>query len=625
MGPVDEIKERLDIVEVIASYVPLQKAGRNYKALCPFHAEKTPSFVVFPENQRWHCFGACGEGGDVFTFVMKQEGWDFRTALEELARRAGVELKPRTPAQVRAEEEDDHLHGLLDMATRYYHQHLTHAPEAENARDYIHRRGLTSSTVESFLLGYSPRSWDSLQTYLRKHGYEADALVKAGLVVEREEASSTYDRFRDRLMIPIRDVKGNVVGFGARTLDPAGQPKYINSPQTRLFDKSRLLYGLDAARRDIRRQDQAVIVEGYMDVMQAHQAGFTNVVAQMGTALTESQLQQLQQYTRRLVLALDPDTAGVQATLRGVQVAHETLSKDVQPVFDPRGLVGYAERMDAQIKILQLPGGKDPDDLIREQPERWQELVRTARPVVQFYMEQLLTASDLSDATVKKSVADTMLPLLRSVPDPIERNAYAQDLARALDISAPQFLHELERRIRQTARRSSTGDTTMLSDVLDTSKSDLERYCLSALMYSSSLLTNVNGALEAKGFDPLAVHDFKDAGWRAIFEVLQALLLSGGTASRDTLRESLAPELQEYVDQLQALDKLGYGSDKLVRDLARTILRLREPVLAREVQELGLLIREAQQIGDERIREYAATLRTKTDLLRRTQKALIKL
>ncbi|HEY73791.1 MAG TPA: DNA primase, partial [Thermoflexia bacterium] len=320
MSVVDEIKERLDIVEVISSYTPLKKSGRNYKALCPFHSEKTPSFVVFPESQHWHCFGACAEGGDLFSFVMKHEGWDFRTALEELARRAGVELRPRTPAQVKEEEEADRLRELLTTAARYYNHLLQHASEAKAARAYIARRSLDDETVERFRLGYSLPGWNRSRDYLTEQGYTIEELVKAGLLV-RKETGSTYDRFRERLMIPIRDAQGRVIGFGARTLDPEGVPKYLNSPQTPLFDKSRTLFGLDLARKTIRRKDQVVIVEGYMDVMQAQQAGFANVVAQMGTALTEPQLRQLQRYTKRLVLALDPDAAGVQATLRGVEVA----------------------------------------------------------------------------------------------------------------------------------------------------------------------------------------------------------------------------------------------------------------------------------------------------------------
>ncbi|MBE9507556.1 MAG: DNA primase, partial [Chloroflexi bacterium] len=453
MSVIDEVKSRLDIIEVISSYIPLQKSGRNYKALCPFHSEKTPSFVVFPESQHWHCFGACGEGGDVFTFVMKREGWDFRTALQELARRAGVELRPRTSAQVEAEEEADRLRELLATAAQYYHHLLRHAQEAQSVRAYVAKRELSDETAERFLLGYSLPGWDHARDYLTEHGYTVEELIKAGLLVQREESGSTYDRFRDRLMIPIRDVQGRVIGFGARTLDPEGVPKYLNSPQTSLFDKSRTLFGLDLARKTIRREDRVVIVEGYMDVMQAQQAGFANVVAQMGTALTEPQLRQLQRYTKRLVLALDPDAAGVQATLRGVEMARETLEQEWEPVFDPRGLVGHEGRLGAEIRVLRLPRGQDPDDLIRKDPRRWATLIEEAVSVVDFYLQILLEGLDLEDTKAKAQVVDKLLPVLQAVANPVEREDYVQKIARALRVDVRAVQSRLRSASHRPARR----------------------------------------------------------------------------------------------------------------------------------------------------------------------------
>ena len=622
MSVIDEVKGRLDIVEVISSYVPLQKAGRNYKALCPFHSEKTPSFVVFPDSQRWHCFGACGEGGDVFTFVMKREGWDFRTALEELARRAGVELRPRTSAQVQAEEESGRLRELLTAAAQYYQHLLRHAPEAEAARAYVARRDLSDETVERFLLGYSLPGWEGARAYLTERGYTVEELVKAGLLVQREDSGSTYDRFRDRLMIPICDAQGRVTGFGARTLDPEGVPKYINSPQTPLFDKGRTLFGLDLARQSIRREDRAVIVEGYMDVMQAHQAGFTNVVAQMGTALTEPQLRQLQRYTRRLVLALDPDAAGIQATLRGVEVAREALAQEWKPVFDPRGLVGYEARLGAEIRVLQLPRGQDPDDLIRQNPQRWISLVEEAKPVVEFYMQQLMGSSDIDDPKIKKSIADAMLPILRSVSDPVERNAYGQKLVRALKIPAPQFLHELERKTRQTSTRRAKKDETPLSDMLETREADMESHCLSVLLQRPGVLSQVNDAFRESQLEPLQGQDFQDAGHRAIFEALETLLTAEPPAPIEALYTQLPADLQARLEGLLTTDEAWLADEQLARDVALTLLRLRERNLKRLGQELSLLTTEAQEAGDVRAEQYAAAWLSHTATLLRTQQAL---
>jgi DNA primase len=622
VGVIDEIKDRLDIVEVISSYVPLHKSGRNYKALCPFHSEKTPSFVVFPDSQRWHCFGACGEGGDIFTFVMKREGWDFRTALEELARRAGVELRPLTPAQAQAEEEADRLRGLLAAAAEYYHHLLRHAPEADGARAYVGRRGLSDETVERFRLGYSLPGWERTRAYLTERGYTVDELVKAGLLVQREDGSSTYDRFRDRLMIPIRDAQGRVIGFGARTLDPEGGPKYINSPQTPLFDKGRTLFGLDLARQTVRREDRAVIVEGYMDVMQAHQAGFSNVVAQMGTALTEPQLRQLQRYTRRLVLALDPDAAGVQATLRGVEVAREALEQEWEPIFDPRGLVGYEARLGAEIRILRLPRGQDPDDLIREDAARWAVLVEEAIPVVDFYLQLLLEGIDLDDTKAKARVVDTLLPVLRAVANPVEREDYAQKIARALRVDARTVQSRLRSTERRRARQRRSTASTQDRPPREIVEADLEGYCLSALLRRPGILPQVNDALRESQLEPLRGQDFQGVGDRAIFEAWETLLATEHAVAIEALRAQLPPELHARLEELRTSDEPELAEEQLVRDAARTVLRLRARNLKRLGQELNFLTLEAQEGGDVRAERYVRALQAYTETLLRTQQAL---
>ena len=625
MSVIDEVKDRLDIVEVISSYIPLQKSGRNYKALCPFHSEKTASFVVFPESQRWHCFGACSEGGDVFTFVMKREGWDFRTALEELARRAGVELRPRTPAQAQAEEEADRLRGLLSTAAQYYHHLLRHAPEAEAVRAYVASRGLSDETAERFLMGYSLPGWDRTRAHLTERGYTVEELIKAGLLVQREDSGSTYDRFRDRLMIAIRDARGRVIGFGARTLDPEGIPKYINSPQTSLFDKSRTLFGLDLARQTIRREDQAVIVEGYMDVMQAHQAGFANVVAQMGTALTEPQLRQLQRHTRRLVLALDPDAAGVQATLRGVEVAREALEQEWEPIFDPRGLVGYEARLGAEIRVLRLPQGQDPDDLIRADAQRWATLVEEAVPVVYFYLQLLLEEVDLSDSKAKAGVVDRLLPVLQAVPNPVEREDYVQKIARVLRVDARAVHSRLSSTARGTGRRRQRGATYVQKEALrEATEADLESHTLSALLQRPALLPLINEALRENQLGPLRGQDFQDVGCRAIFEAWEALLESEHPAPVEALRAQLPPDLHARLEGLLMPDKTGptLADEQRMRDIVRTLLRLRERTLKRLGQELSFLTIEAQEAGDIRAEQYDQARLEHAETLLRTQKAL---
>ncbi len=387
MNEVEEIKDRIDIAEVIGESVQLKKSGKNYTGVCPFHANtRTPAFVVFPDTGTWRCFGACSEGGDVYKFVMKQEGWDFLQALEHLARRAGVDLRPRSSLQEAQDEAQKGLRVLLESAVTFYRNHLQHN---QPVLDYLFGRGLTGETLESFGIGYALDSWDALQTFLLEKGHEQSELLEAGLIVEREGGGS-YDRFRNRIIFPIRDARGQMAGFGARVFNPKDEPKFINSPQTALFDKGRILYGLDMARKAIRAADQAVVVEGYLDVIALHQAGYGNAVSPMGTALTPDQLRTLKRFSRKIVLALDADAAGDQATLRGLDVAREALDREPDPVFDARGLVRYEGRLDAEIRIVSLPDDKDPDEVALEDPEAWKDLLRTATPVVEYVMDVLI-------------------------------------------------------------------------------------------------------------------------------------------------------------------------------------------------------------------------------------------
>ncbi|HSP55376.1 MAG TPA: DNA primase, partial [Dehalococcoidia bacterium] len=369
MNEVEEIKSRLDIVDVIGQYVTLQKAGRTFKAPCPFHSERTPSFIVSPDRQSWHCFGACGTGGDIFSFVMKREGIEFPEALHMLAERAGVKLQER-----RVSEEQDKQRGRLyaanEAAAHYYRDLLLKGDGARHAREYLEKRGLDTAAVETFLLGYSPQDWEALLAHLRKYGFTDREALQAGLAIEGERG--LHDRFRGRLMFAINDQKGRVIGFGARALDDS-LPKYINTSQTALFDKGGVLYALDRAQTGIRREGRAVIVEGYMDAIAAHQYAFDNVIAQMGTALTERQVRIVKKLANEVVLALDADAAGSQAMVRGHEVVREAMDESGRavPVISWRGLVGYQESAAVNLRIAVLPEGRDPDDVIRQDRELW--------------------------------------------------------------------------------------------------------------------------------------------------------------------------------------------------------------------------------------------------------------
>ena len=315
------------------------------------------------------------------------------------------ELPEFRPKPQQQQETEDRLGDLMESAADYFHQLLLHAPEAEAARQYVRSRNLTRGSVKTFKLGYSLNSFDACRNHFGGMGYSEQELVDAGLLTENEEKGTRYDRFRNRLMFPIHDVNGRIVGFGARTLEKDGIPKYLNSPQTPVFDKSRLLYGLCFGKRDIREARQAVIVEGYMDVIRAHQNGFRNVIAQMGTALTEPQLQTLKRYTKRFVIALDADEAGMNATMRSLDVARETLDREIESRFDARGLLRHEGRLKADIRIATMPEGKDPDDIITEDPAHWLRLIHEAEPVVSYVIKVLTEDMDMSDGKAKSEVA----------------------------------------------------------------------------------------------------------------------------------------------------------------------------------------------------------------------------
>lgn len=596
MDPIEEIKSRIDIVDVISKHVELRRSGRNYKALCPFHTERTPSFVVFPDTQNWRCFGACAEGGDVYSFLMKRLGWDFGETLRDLARRTGVDLRPETPDQAKRREAHARLYELLASATLYYMHLLNSAPEAEPVRDYVVERGLLPHTVEQFQLGYSLDEWDAARTYLHGKGFTDKELLAAGLLVEKEETGRRYDRFRGRLMIPIRDLRGRVVGFGARTLQADEGAKYINSPQTALFDKSALLYGLDMAKKGIREAGQVIIVEGYMDVMQGHQNGWPSMVAQMGTALTEAQLRRLKRYTGRFVLALDADAAGQKATLRGLDTARQTLDREVQVLFEPRGLVRHESRLQADIRIATLPAGFDPDRLIREDQAAWAEIIVHARPLVEYLIDAIVAEADPGDAKSKSAAAARAMPVIRDVSDPIERDHYTQHLARRLGIDERTLAGMVARRTPPRKRRSrtpaqppapadeETGESGTQPAPLAVEVPSLpqELHCLKQLLVAPAAWQQTNTILLELGMYPISPQDFADTQNRTIFSALRE------RETADALAAELDQALRARLETIQAQQPPDprLSAERVASHLAHTVLLMRKKANRRSKQDL---------------------------------------
>jgi DNA primase len=429
----DQIKERIDIVEFISAYVPLRKAGRTFVGFCPFHPNtRTPAFTVFPDTQSFHCFG-CKASGTVFDFLMRREGLSFRDALEQLAQRAGVPLRERTEEDAQQDQLRTRLLEINAAAATFFHHLLVQSARGAPARAYVARRRIDAATVEAFQLGYSPDDWGALLAYLTdRKGFAPEEVEAAGLAIKHAQRGY-YDRFRNRLMFPIRNSKGEVIAFGGRALGDA-QPKYINSPQTPLFDKGRVLYGLDLARDAIRASAAAVIVEGYVDVIVAHQHGFRNVVAPLGTALTAEHAGALKRLARQIYLALDADAAGINATLKGVHTLEEHLDGRLVPVPTPQGFIRWERELDTVIKIIALPPATDPDELILADPEQWRALVAGARPVMDFYIDALTADLDLQSAKGKAEAMARLAPLVAQLANPIERAHHIRQIARLLEV-----------------------------------------------------------------------------------------------------------------------------------------------------------------------------------------------
>jgi DNA primase len=438
-------------------------------------------------------------------------------------------------------------------------------------------------------------------------------LVKAGLLVKKEDGS-TYDRFRDRVVIPIRDRRGRVIAFGGRVLHPEDQPKYLNSPQTPIFDKSKVLFGLDTAGRAIQKADAVIIVEGYMDVMIPYQEGYPNVVAPMGTALTEAHFKMLQRLTHNFILALDPDAAGVKATLRGLETARETLERQWRAVFDPRGLIGYEGRLDADIRVVLLPEGVDPDELILEDKSAWEQLLDQAEPVVRFYFRQLLKQEDPNEPKGKARIVDAMLPLLRDISSGVEREAYAQEIGLELGISANTLLDRLRahERVERVRRRAAVAAAE--GPKLPTHP---EGHVLSLLLHYPELYDRVDIALVEEGLYPLHEEDFTLEHrmiWEAWLEVL-------ANPSQE-LEELLPPEIYQTVETWMTTPLPEETLEELKRDVVRTVLKLRESRLRKWSNQVQSMVIESQAEGDLRAERYANLLNKLLKNLHDVQRAL---
>jgi DNA primase len=638
MSTLDEIKSRIDIVDLVSEAgVKLRHAGKNYTGFCPFHDNKhTPAFVVWPETGTWRCFGQCNEGGDIFKFVMKKEGLDFKEAMQKLAARAGVEIKEYQRETPQQKEAFENLRRIMEDAIIFYRTHLFNNKEVLT---YLrNKRGLTDTTIETFGLGYAPQGYDNLLKHFTAKGYSEQDLIDAGLLSERQSESQfsdlqsrSFDRFRHRIMIPIRDEQGRMAGFGARIVNADDVPKFLNSPETPVFSKGRLLYGLDRARKPIRTADQAVIVEGYLDVIALHQAGYENVVSPMGTALTEDQLRLIKRFTPsgQIVLALDSDVAGMKAVLRGLDVAREAIDRSEDKGFDFIGgiqkfdapnLMRFAYRLNANLRVAVMPDDLDPDEIINRDHAEWNQLIDNSRPIVLHVMEALSTGRDINDAKVKTEIASQVLPLIEDIPDSFERETYRQRLARFLKVDeralvGAQTKSPRVRRPRMGEKPAPVEKSTVVVSV--SSGKAAEEYIIGVLFRKPELLYRLDRLLQEFGLIALTAEDFEYTDNQLLFKLIRESVEQDKTEHHDFVVEALPESLQaRSLELTREAEKAERLEEKQLEELLRGVIKLRRVAAGENINQLRFLQEEAHRDGDLRASSYQDLVLQHTRLLR---------
>ncbi|MBP6859478.1 MAG: DNA primase [Candidatus Magasanikbacteria bacterium] len=539
MTDTQAIKDRLDIVQIIGEYVQLKKAGINWKANCPFHNEKSPSFMVQPEKQFWHCFG-CGKGGDVFSFVQEMEGLDFSEALKILAQRAGVKLD--TYANEVNKSQKNRIIEINNKAAHFFHHFLLEIPASVGARDYLKRRELSHETIVDWQIGFIPDQWDLLTKYLLNKGNNIDDLVASGLVIKKD-GGGFYDRFRGRIMFPIWDAHGNAVGFTGRVLVETEKSggKYVNTPQTLVYDKSRVLYGLNKAKIDIKAKDFVVLVEGQMDVIACHQAGMKNVVASSGTALTFEQIKLLKRYSNNIAIAFDADAAGQNAAKRGIDLALE------------QGM---------SIKIIQIPpgAGKDADECLKKDKAVWFKAVADAKEIMDWYFSANFLDVDKTDPKEKQKIANNLLSEIIRIPYAVEREHWINKLAEEINVERATLVTEM-RRISAIAVPKNNTNSTRAASVEDVKIKEStwdKKGKIHALSESFFALLLKFPKIVPEYMPHLRAEFFSGTPMLGLYESLKKHY--NGSVNIEAFKQGLTPEERSAIDILVLKIDKDYGS-----------------------------------------------------------------
>jgi DNA primase len=558
---ISEIRDRSSILEVVSDYVSLKKAGKNYKGLCPFHSEKTPSFMVSEEKQIFHCFG-CGEGGNVFTFLMKVGHFSFPQVIEELAKRYGVKLPPKELSPVHKKEmaRKEPLFQINQIASEYFHDLLTRSREGEEGRRYLFERGINKEILEEYRLGYSLDRWDGLVRHLRQKKFALDMAGELGLILPKKK-EGWYDTFRKRLLFPIFDLHQRVLGFGGRMIGE-GQPKYINSPESTIYHKGDVLYGLHVAKRYVSEKDRVIIVEGYFDLLTLHQYGMKHSVATLGTALTTQHIRALKRYTKNLITVFDADQAGIQATLRSL------------PLFLEEEVMG---------KMIALPKGEDPDGFLRKgRLEEFEKRAAKAVPLLDFFFERLMETYDVKSIEGKVKIAEEGVALVGKIRDRIRRDFYMKALAERLDLQE-SFLYEM---VRSSARGGHKVEEELKKRIDEKSFPKSEEMVIRLMVHLPELIP----AISEGGI----VKEFQSPMLQRIAEGMENLYQKKGRLDLAEILEYVGEDLKrrlcEFVFQESGLVK-GQG-ERILKDCIR---KIREERLRRDKVELLRRIKEAER------------------------------
>ena len=555
MAITEDIKDRIDIVDLISSYITLNKAGSNYKAICPFHSEKTPSFVVSPQRQSWRCFGACSTGGDILSFVMKIENIDFYTSIKQLSQQAGINISPST-----AQKKSDFLYEINEQAALFFQESLNEKTGSV-AQEYISKRDLTEKTISEFRIGFSPPSGSLLLNKLVSLGFDEKQIKQTGLS-NISNAGHSKGFFWNRVMFPIENKQGKIVGFGGRSLDDSN-PKYLNTPKTEIFDKQSILYGLNKASNSIKNLNCAIIVEGYMDVITAHQNNEENVIASMGTAITEHQVNSIKRMAKDYILAMDSDTAGQSATLRSLESAWHVLDSTNQNNSSQNTLLDLGKP--AKIRIASLPTGEDPDSLIKNNLNEWKSLIETATPYKEFVIEIVSDKNDKTTPEGKGQIINALIPIITSSKSSVEQEHYLELLSKKIQVSAEVIRSNIGRSPRLSTRnsrrqKSHSNDSVTLS-ALQTDPYKTENFIMATLLQFPESRNEIQVS---------EIEIFQKTENREIF----TSYLNSNTI--EELELILSPILKDQLNYLLSLKLDPVNEFTAVRALKQTIARLEQ-------------------------------------------------